>query len=175
MTSASPQTQPDTIPDLLDKLHTQLRAAIEDGRLKDPLMVGIHTGGVWVAERLHEMLGLDEPLGRLNIAFYRDDFDTIGLHPQVLPSQLPVEIEDRDIILVDDVLYTGRTIRAAMNELFDYGRPSRVWLAVLFQRNGLELPIAPQAVGQILELGEDAQVKLSGPDPLTASIIHRED
>lgn len=174
-TTPSRHTEPAAIPPLLDKLHASLRAAIEDGALHHPLMVGIHTGGVWVAEQLHRRLGLTEPLGQLNIAFYRDDFDTIGLHPQVRPSQLPVEIENRDIILVDDVLYTGRTIRAAMNELFDYGRPARVWLAVLFQRNGLELPIAPQSVGQTLELEENAQVKLSGPEPLTASIIHRED
>jgi len=174
-TTPTGQAVPAAIPTLIDKLHADLRAAIDSGALENPLMVGIHTGGVWVGEQLHQRLGLTEPLGCLNIAFYRDDFHTIGLHPQVRPSELPVEIENRDVILVDDVLYTGRTIRAAMNELFDYGRPAHVWLAVLFQRNGLELPIAPQSVGQVLELEENAQVKLSGPDPLTASIIYRED
>ena len=169
----SADLQPEPIADLLDRITAELEQAITAEKLNNPLMVGIHTGGVWLAECLHQRLGLTEPLGRLNIAFYRDDFDTIGLHPQVMPSNLPVEVDDRDIILVDDVLYTGRTIRAALNELFDYGRPSRVWLTVLFQRNGLELPIAPQTVGQTLELDENAQIKLSGPDPLTAAIIHR--
>ena len=112
-------------------LHTMehdLRLRIDSGALTDPLMIGIHTGGVWVAKRLHAALGLSEPLGKLSIAFYRDDFTHIGLHPQVSPSSLPFDIEGRNIILVDDVLYTGRTIRAAMNELFDFGRPSRVLL-----------------------------------------------
>ncbi len=103
-------------------------------------MVGIHTGGAWLAERLHRDLKLSLPLGTLDISFYRDDFDKIGLHAQVRPSDIQFEVEGSDIILVDDVLYTGRTIRAAINELFDYGRPGSIRLATLIDRGGRELP-----------------------------------
>ncbi|WP_407275065.1 bifunctional pyr operon transcriptional regulator/uracil phosphoribosyltransferase PyrR [Halothiobacillus sp. DCM-1] len=164
-----------SIHSLIDQCHQELRAAMTHGQLHQPLMVGIHSGGVWVAEALHQRLGLEEPLGKLNITFYRDDFDTLGLHPQVTPSQLPVDIDGRDVILVDDVLYTGRTIRAAMNELFDYGRPARIWLVVLFERDGRELPIAAQTVGQRLVLPPRQQIHVAGPDPLTARIVTRED
>lgn len=131
-----------------------------------PAMVGIRTGGAWVAERLHEALGLEAPLSTLNIGFYRDDFTRIGLHPRVGPSEIAAEIEDRCVILVDDVLYTGRTIRAAMNEIFDYGRPAAIRLAVLVDRGGRELPIAPDFVGATLSLPPARRIKLSGPRPL---------
>lgn len=160
---------------LMDQLFFDLKQAIDQNQLTNPLMVGIHSGGVWVAEALHHRLQLPDPLGRLNITFYRDDFDTIGLHPQVAPSQLPVDIDERDIILVDDVLYTGRTIRAALNELFDYGRPARIWLTVLYERDGRELPIAAQTVGQRLQLSPQEQIHVDGPTPLTARIVTRED
>ena len=113
-------------------------------------LVGIHTGGVWLARRLHQELGLAAPLGRLDVTFYRDDYEKIGLHPQAKPSDIPFEVEGRHIILVDDVLYTGRTIRAAMNELFDFGRPASIRLAALIDRDGRELPIAAQYVGATL-------------------------
>jgi len=164
-----------SLDELLSKLADELTARIEAGALHDPVMVGIHTGGVWVAERLHNALKLSNPLGKLNIAFYRDDFTTIGLHPQVSPSSLPFEIEGRDVILVDDVLLTGRTIRAALNELFDYGRPRRVLLAVLFERGGRELPIQPDICGQHLDLAANQQIKLAGPTPLAANIVTREE
>src|SRR3990172_1289698 len=109
-----------------------------------PAIVGIHTGGVWVARRLHKLLDLEDPLGSLDISFYRDDFTRIGVNPQVKASNLPIDIENRHVILVDDVLHTGRTIRAALNEIFDYGRPASVTLAVLIERDGRELPIAAQ-------------------------------
>ncbi len=115
-------------------------------------LVGIHTGGAWLAERLHAALGIKPPLGALDISFYRDDFEKSGLHPEVKPSQIPFEVEGRHIVLVDDVLYTGRTVRGAMNELFDYGRPASISLAVLIDRGGRELPIAAQYLGARLEL-----------------------
>ncbi|MFP4639389.1 MAG: bifunctional pyr operon transcriptional regulator/uracil phosphoribosyltransferase PyrR [Guyparkeria sp.] len=155
----------------IERLETQVRAALERGELDNPLVVGIHTGGVWVADALHRALDCQDPLGRLNITFYRDDFNTLGLHPQVSPSELPVGVDDRDIILVDDVLFTGRTVRAAMNELFDYGRPRRIALAVLYQRNGRELPICADWIGQEPELGEHEQIHVDGPDPMTARIV----
>ncbi|MEW5943227.1 MAG: bifunctional pyr operon transcriptional regulator/uracil phosphoribosyltransferase PyrR [Pseudomonadota bacterium] len=123
-------------------------------------LVGIHTGGAWVAERLHQLLGENIPLGTLDISFYRDDFARIGLHPETKPSDIPFDVEGRDIILVDDVLYTGRTVRAAMTELFDYGRPSRILLAALVDRGGRELPIAAQAVGATLPLRPDQNLHL---------------
>ena len=146
----------------LARMAEQLRAALKH----HPLMVGIHTGGVWVAERLHKQLGLKEPLGTLDISFYRDDFTRIGMNPQVRTSQLPVNVENRHLILVDDVLHTGRTIRAALNEIFDYGRPASVMLACLIERGGRELPIEPQVVGEHVKLGKNQHVKLLGPEKL---------
>ena len=132
-------------------------------------LIGIHTGGVWLAERLHKALGLATPLGSLDVSFYRDDYGKIGLHKNVKRSDIPFEVEGRPLILVDDVLYTGRTIRAAMNELFDYGRPASIRLAALVDRGGRELPIAAQfvaatmdvAAGQGIELKRDADGRLS--------------
>lgn len=143
-----------TLPDaeqLLDRLVSRLRGAIG----ADTALVGIHTGGVWVAERLHAALGLATPLGTLDVAFYRDDFRQRGLKPDVRPSDLPFEIPGRDIVLVDDVLYTGRTVRAAVNLLFDYGRPGRVRLAALLDRGGRQLPIAPEWVGDVVDVPAD--------------------
>ncbi len=109
---------------------------------KNPALVGIYSGGAWIAERLKELLGLSEEIGLIDVSFYRDDFSEKGLHPQVKPTLIPFDVEGRHIILVDDVLYTGRTTRAAVNELFDYGRPAAVDMAVLADRGGRELPIA---------------------------------
>jgi pyrimidine operon attenuation protein/uracil phosphoribosyltransferase len=142
-----------------------LTALFQHRGIGNPLMVGIHTGGVWVAERLQRLLGLQEPLGALDISFYRDDFTRIGINPVVKPSQLPRAVDGRHIVLVDDVLQTGRTIRAALNELFDYGRPASVILAVLAQRSGRELPIEPDVAG-LPQLEAGGHVKLTGPDPL---------
>ena len=150
----------------MKRMVEQLRPMLK----RDPLMVGIHTGGVWVAERLHQLLELKEPLGTLDISFYRDDFTRIGMNPQVRTSHLPVNVEDRHLILVDDVLHTGRTIRAALNEIFDYGRPASVILACLIERGGRELPIEPQVVGEHVKLGKNQHVKLLGPDKLELRI-----
>jgi pyrimidine operon attenuation protein/uracil phosphoribosyltransferase len=107
-------------------------------------IVGIHSGGAWLAERLLPLLGHDLEHGILDVSFYRDDFNERGLHRETKPSQIPFDVQDKHILLIDDVFYTGRTIRAAMNELFDYGRPASITLAVLVNRGGRELPIAPQ-------------------------------
>jgi len=155
---------------LLDQMTDRLRSLLQARAISDPLMIGIHTGGVWIAEALHRALALDTPLGSLNISFYRDDFTRIGMHPQVQPSSLPFEVEDRHVVLVDDVLHTGRTIRAALNEIFDYGRPASVILATLIERSGKELPICADIVGKQLDLGNNQQVKLSGPTPLQLTL-----
>jgi len=136
----------------------------------DPLIIGIHTGGLWVAERMRRELAIDSPVGELNITFYRDDFSRIGMHPRVAPSHLPLAVDDRHLILVDDVLNTGRTIRAAMNEIFDWGRPASICLAVLIERGGRELPVQADVVGRRLDLHPDQHVKLLGPEPLALEI-----
>jgi len=152
--------------ELLAQLAKQTQALLENKAIDNPLMVGIQTGGVWVATKLHQQLNIKEPLATLDISFYRDDFSRIGMNPKVKPSSLPPEIEDRHIILVDDVLHTGRTIRAAMNELFDYGRPASITLACLIDRSGRELPMQADIVGERIELNEGEHIKLTGPDPL---------
>jgi len=136
----------------------------------EPLMIGIHTGGAWIAESLHRKLELSEPLGTLDISFYRDDFTRIGIHPEVKASHLPVDVNERHVLLIDDVLHTGRTTRAAMNVIFDYGRPSSIVLAALVERNGRELPVQPDVVGTSMRLDRWQHVKLSGPDNLSLSV-----
>ncbi len=148
------------IDQFIDAMLTEIRAAIPEDDLSELLMIGIHTGGVWIAERLHRKLNIQQPLGKLNIAFYRDDFSRIGTHPQVTPSKLPFDIEDKHLLLVDDVLHTGRTIRAALNEIFDYGRPASVRLAVLIDREEHELPIQADFMGKSLTLKPGEHVKL---------------
>lgn len=125
-----------------ESLCSTLVAAMREVVNSDTAMVGIVTGGAWLAERLHAALGISKPLGRIDASFYRDDYGRIGLHRDPKPSAIPFDVEGASIVIVDDVLYTGRTIRAAMNELFDFGRPARVDLAVLVDRGGRELPIA---------------------------------
>ncbi|TDI80034.1 MAG: bifunctional pyr operon transcriptional regulator/uracil phosphoribosyltransferase PyrR [Betaproteobacteria bacterium] len=143
-----------------EQLLADLAEKIRPDVTKNTVLVGIYTGGVWLAERLHQILGLTLPLGALDVSFYRDDFGQIGLHPQVKPSNIPFEVEGRHIILIDDVLYTGRTIRAATNELFDYGRPASIRLAALVDRGGRELPIAANYVGATIVLLEDKMLAL---------------
>ena len=154
------------IDDLIAGMATALKAELAKRGIADPLMIGIHTGGVWIAQRLHALLGLSHALGTLDISFYRDDFTRIGMNPQVRPSKLPHTVDHQHIILVDDVLYTGRTVRAAMNELFDYGRPASILLAVLVDRGGRELPVEANVVGTHLALDADQHVKLTGPEPM---------
>ncbi len=159
---------PTPLPDPEALLETLVQAVRPDVT-PDTAMIGIHTGGAWLAERLHQLLGLTVPLGTLDISFYRDDFSKSGLHPRVKPSKIPFEVEGRHILLVDDVLYTGRTVRGAMNEIFDYGRPDRIHLVVLVDRNERQLPVCAQYCaarlevphGQMLRLGRDESGRLA--------------
>ena len=162
------------VDELINNMAADLKGLVEN-LAQEPIMVGIHTGGLWIAERLHQKLGLKQPLGAINISFYRDDFTRIGMHPQVNPSKLPFSVDDQHIILVDDVLYTGRTIRAALNEIFDYGRPASVTLAVLVERGGRELPIEASVVGKHISLDNHEHIKLNGPDVLSLSVIETQD
>lgn len=151
---------------LLAELADKLKTMLVERAIEQPLMVGIHTGGVWVANYLHQKLTICEPLATLDISFYRDDFSRIGMNPKVKPSHLPPQVDDRHIILVDDVLHTGRTIRAAMNEIFDYGRPASITLVCLIERSGREIPIQADIAGQQIHLEEGRHIKLTGPEPL---------
>jgi len=127
----------------------------------DAALIGIYTGGAWIAERLHRALGLSAPLGFLAVTLHRDDFGRIGLHRESRRSQIPFPVDGREVILVDDVLHTGRTIRAALNELFDFGRPRAVRLAVLASRDGRDLPICPDFLGARIEVAADEDLVLS--------------
>ncbi len=151
---------------LLDSLATSLNAEFERRDIGSPILVGIHTGGVWVAEALHERLAARSPVATLEVAFHRDDHATSGLKASVQSSDVPISLDGRTVVLIDDVIQTGRTIRAALNALFDYGRPGRVLLAVLADRGGRELPIQPDALGEQLELPTVQRIKLRGPHPL---------
>ena len=151
---------PTTLPDpeqLVRSLAEQMRGHIGP----DAGMVGIYTGGAWVAERLHRALALTTPLGFLAVTLHRDDFGRIGLHRESRRSLIPFSVDAREIVLVDDVLHTGRTIRAALNELFDFGRPKAVRLAVLAERGTRELPVAPDWLGAKIEVGTDEDLVLS--------------
>ncbi len=147
------------IPDaeaLLPKLAAELKARVTPATA----MIGLHTGGAWLAERLHPLLGMKEPLGLMDIAFYRDDYAKQGLKHDPKRTRIPFEVEGREILLVDDVLYTGRTVRAAMNELFDYGRPKSIALVVLADRGGRQLPIAAQFCGAQVEVPAGMRLRL---------------
>ncbi len=152
--------------DLISQMAVDLNAHLGKRAIAEPRFIGIRTGGVWVAQALLKALGSAAPLGTLDVSFYRDDFSQNGLHPQVRPSELPFEIEGQHLVLIDDVLMSGRTIRAALNELFDYGRPASVTLVSLLDLDAAELPIRPDVVGATLSLAPSERVKLSGPAPL---------
>ena len=183
--STNTMTSTDTDTDsALENLHRCLQEHLSIHQITNPAIIGIHTGGAWVAAALAEKMGqypdqnkrdqdTDQniPMGSLDISFYRDDFSRIGINPEVRPSSIPFEVDEKHIILVDDVLYTGRTIRAALNEIFDYGRPASVILAVLIERNGRQLPISADCVGSCVSLEPRQQIKLSGPSPLSMEII----
>jgi len=140
------------------------RRARERFQGRNPRLVGVHTGGVWLAERLRADLHIQAPVGILDVSFYRDDFSQSGLSRGVRPSRIPFDVDGAEILLIDDVLNTGRTVRAAMNELFDYGRPERIELAVLIDRGGRELPISTTLVGRTIEVPADVSVVLSRDD-----------
>jgi pyrimidine operon attenuation protein/uracil phosphoribosyltransferase len=126
----------------------------------DAKLVGIYSGGAWLAERLAEMLPGGHPVGYIDVSFYRDDYAERGLRANPATTSLPFDVDGSRIVLVDDVLYTGRSVRAAINELFDYGRPRSIELAVLIDRGGRELPIEAAYVGARLAVARDASVVL---------------
>lgn len=155
---------PKVLIDRLTDSSLRLLREYDDLAIQDLLVVGIHTGGVWVARLVAEQLGAQ--LGEVDISFHRDDILKSGLPQQTSVTRLPVTLDGRTVLLVDDVLHTGRTVRAALDELYSYGRPARVLLAVLIDRGGYELPIRADIVGQQMQLVPGQRVKLSGPEPL---------
>jgi pyrimidine operon attenuation protein/uracil phosphoribosyltransferase len=152
-----------------EQLTAQLAGMLRPMLTANSALVGIITGGAWVADKLGAALGGKVPTGTLDISFHRDDFEEIGLNKRIKPSSIGFDVTGRDIILVDDILHTGRTVRGAMNELFDYGRPASIRLAILVDRGGRELPIAAEFVaatldvppGMSLDLDRTAEGKLS--------------
>ncbi|HYD54482.1 MAG TPA: bifunctional pyr operon transcriptional regulator/uracil phosphoribosyltransferase PyrR [Gemmatimonadaceae bacterium] len=153
---------------VLDRLAAEVaaRARAEDGE-KGLAIIGIRRGGVHLAGRLRarlaKLVGATPPVGTIDIALYRDDLDEKGAAPVVGPTDVRFPVDGKTIVLVDDVLYTGRTVRAALDELVDFGRPRRVWLLVLVDRGGRELPIAADFVGAriAVEPQDDVQVRLT--------------
>jgi len=140
-----------------ETLCRQLAEQIRPKLQPNTALIGIRTGGEWLARRLHALLGIRQPLGVIDISFYRDDYGAKGLHANPQRTDIPFPIENTPVILIDDVLYTGRTTRAALNEIFDFGRPASIELAVLVDRGGRELPIAARYCAHTL------------PEPLPAS------
>jgi pyrimidine operon attenuation protein / uracil phosphoribosyltransferase len=145
---------------LIEQLAAQLRPRLGP----KSAMVGLYTGGAWLAERLHPMLGMKTPLGLMDIAFYRDDYAARGLKHDPKRTKIPFDVNGCDLLLVDDVLYSGRTVRAAMNELFDYGRPESIALVVLADRGGRQLPICAQYCGAKVDVPAGMRLTLKKAD-----------
>jgi pyrimidine operon attenuation protein/uracil phosphoribosyltransferase len=127
----------------------------------DAAIVGIYSGGAWIAERLPALVPGEHPVGFIDVSFYRDDYSTTGLKGGSRRTSLPFDVNGASIVLVDDVLYTGRSVRAAINELFDFGRPASIELAVLIDRGGRELPIEPTYCGARLTVARELSIVLS--------------
>ena len=146
-----------------EALYLDLQAAVRTLLQPDTVLVGIWSGGAWLAERLQEQLGLPGEIGVISSALHRDDFSSRGMS-SADPTRLPFEVDGRPILLVDDVLYTGRTTRAVINELFDFGRPASVTLAVLVDRGGRELPIHPAYSAARITLPREQRLRLARDD-----------
>jgi len=155
-----------------EALYQQLLGQVKNGLagVSDAAIVGIHSGGAWLAERLAADLGLEQRLGFIDVSFYRDDFAKKGLHPDVKPTQIAFNVDRATIVLVDDVLYTGRTTRAAINVLFDFGRPARIMLAALADRGGRELPVAADFVATHVTLAASESLVLARAADKTFSL-----
>ena len=147
-----------------EALFADLKAQMASSIAFDAKLVGVFSGGAWLADRLKAELDGEHEVGYIDVSFYRDDLSTSGLKSNVRSTQIPFSVEGAHIVIVDDVLFTGRSIRAAVNTLFDYGRPASVQLAVLVDRGGRELPIAADYVGIPLIVATDLMLALSKTD-----------
>ena len=144
-----------------ETLLAEITAKIQAQLQPNSALVGIHSGGVWLMQRILASTKQDVAHGMLDAALYRDDYAQRGLKTEPKPSNIAFDVTDKHIILIDDIFYTGRTTRAAMNELFDYGRPASISLAVLINRGGAELPIAPNIVGANIDLKPNQDLQLT--------------
>jgi len=151
------------LPDLPDAeaALAALAARMRDAVAYDAAFVGIYSGGAWLAERLGAMVPGNHAVGYIDVSYYRDDYSTSGLKGGAKRTELAFDVDGATIVLVDDVLYTGRSVRAAINELFDYGRPQRIELAVLVDRGGRELPVEATYTGARLAVAQDLSIVLS--------------
>ena len=147
-----------------EALYAELLAGVRGLLQADAVLVGIWRGGAWLAERLHRDLRLGGEPGVISSALHRDDFGSRGLTASANHTKLPFEVAGRPIVLIDDVLYTGRTIRAAINELYDFGRPASVQLAVLVDRGGRELPITAAVSAARITLSRGQRLSLARDD-----------
>ena len=170
MSARAPDPPGEHLPDAEAAL-AALADRMRSGVAHDAAFVGIYSGGAWLADRLAKLLPGNHPVGHLDVSFYRDDYAKKGLKAGARRSALPFDVAGARIVLIDDVLYTGRSTRAAINELFDYGRPASIELAVLVDRGGRELPIEPAYTGArvacartlniVLTRGDDGRLALS--------------
>jgi pyrimidine operon attenuation protein/uracil phosphoribosyltransferase len=160
----TPPTPPGSLALDAEALYADLLRAVRPLVTSDTALVGIWSGGAWLAERLQRDLGRPGSIGVISSALHRDDFGSRGLSAGADHTRLPFEVEGRPILLVDDVLFTGRTIRAVINELFDFGRPARVMLAVLVDRGGRQLPIAPDVSAARVTLPAEQRLSLARDD-----------
>ncbi len=170
---AGPSLIPAVAP-MLEALARDLQRVLEQRARREPLLAGIRRGGVWVAERLKMALAVRDPPGEIDAGMFRDDHGRIGPARPLRASHLPWDVEGRHVVLIDDVLATGRTARAALEELMQFGRPASVTLAVLVERGeaGLrELPLSPDAIGARLSPGRGLKLKLRGPEPLRFELV----
>jgi pyrimidine operon attenuation protein/uracil phosphoribosyltransferase len=147
-----------------EALYRELLRGVDQLRTPDTRLVGITSGGAWLAERLHTDLALPGRAGIISSAMHRDDFSKRGLSGAGQQTLLDFDVNDARIILLDDVLFTGRTIRAVLNELFDYGRPAQVQLAVLVDRGGRELPVQADYAAARITLPADQSLSLARDD-----------
>lgn len=143
-----------------EMLFAELKAQMAPAIAYDAKLVGVYSGGAWLADRLAAELDGEHEVGYIDVSFYRDDLSTSGLKSNVRSTQIPFSVEGAHIVLVDDVLFTGRSIRAAVNTLFDYGRPASIQLAVLVDRGGRELPIAADYTGSQLMVSRELMLAL---------------
>lgn len=154
----------------IDALYFEIYLTLKKADINDPVIIGVQTGGVWVADLVSKKFGFEQPVSELNVSYYRDDFGKRGLHPSVKPSHIFQDINDKVVVLIDDVFMSGRTARASMNALFDYGRPKQILFYSLIDLQQPELPIRPSFSPIRLQLDPSKQVKLTGPEPLSLEV-----
>jgi len=157
------------ISEYIDLLVKELSKKFLDDQFK---LIGVRRGGYWIAKQIFDLLDNAIDLGELDISFYRDDFSQIGLNPKIKPSNIQFDVTDQHIVLVDDIMHTGRTVRAGLNEIFDYGRPKKVTFVCVFELEDRELPIRPDICLQTLQLQPSQRIKLHGPQNMYFELIN---